>query len=1022
MKKANAASTPSWIHWFRTSKTGQRLRSAAVSPFTLGVLMTALLTSIAMNYYAGKHRASKNDRSMASFIQQIHEKTLDWRLTNRGPAYGSDRVAILAVDERSIQQEGRWPWPRNRIAQMTERALKAGAKIIAFDMIFSEEDANSSVPTLTSIRRQLRDQSRLSTDVADLIDKEIARADLDQSLGDAVKTQADHLVMGAFFEGTDTVAPYGDYCIDALFGRRAESRYWRKQASDLKVQDAELLKIKLPEQIGQNLDSYFTLLEVRHSNTWFERNPSMIKKIIYSLDDMGIGIPPEAIPGIAVYWLNNDLESGKTIMEQINPKIASDEGTRAFYTRFGAAFTKQEAGELAMDVRTAGQLYCERFLTANDELKDPAKFKTIWGEGEDASAQYSDFAWTAIWPKLPASQKASATETLDQAIRRIVHDSLTNSVPHVLNWTVNISAIADVAKRSGYFNAVQDTDGSIRRTQLIARRGNLYMPSLAFQTFLLDQGFTADLELQKEHLSRRNLDARVVRSLRIKNAKGETALQIPVDYQGYLLINYAGGANMFPHISAADILSDRDTLRVEQTRLNPKTGRYELEIRAVKKTEFLKDKLLIAGATAMGVYDLRVTPFEENYPGVETHANVLSNLLVELTRSQGQPISAGAPGFLRTHPKEEHLMILVMIGIGLTLSALLTYFGSVAGLLVTALFTLAIYVVDKFILFKSGIAVTTFLPMALLTLVFVTLTFYKYFTEERTKRELKGTFEKYVSPSIVAEVLADPSNIELGGKKVEMTVMFSDVRGFTTISERLDPRELSNLLNSYLTPMTALVFKHNGTLDKYMGDAIMAFWGAPIHFPDHAQHACRCALEMLAKLRELQAEYRAQGLPEIDIGIGLNTGEMSVGNMGSDTVRSYTVMGDAVNLGSRLEGINKEYGTRIIISEFTKRAIGDQFVTREVDWVRVKGKNEPVRIFELVAEKDQNVSASVLTFQRGFNLYHERRFDEALAAFLESAASDRDDKCAQLYVKRCEEYLVEPPDAGWDGVYTMKTK
>ena len=303
-------------------------------------------------------------------------------------------------------------------------------------------------------------------------------------------------------------------------------------------------------------------------------------------------------------------------------------------------------------------------------------------------------------------------------------------------------------------------------------------------------------------------------------------------------------------------------------------------------------------------------------------------------------------------------MWLILLCLGVILSALLTYFGSVAGLAITALSLGVLYVVDKYIMFRSGLVTTIIFPYAVVVSVFVVLTFYKYFTEERTKRQLKGTFEKYVSPSIVAEVLADPSNIELGGKKVEMTVMFSDVRGFTTISEKLDPRALSSLLNSYLTPMTNLVFKHKGTLDKYMGDAIMSFWGAPIHFPDHAVHACRCALAMLVKLKELQADYRAKGLPEIDIGIGLNSGDMSVGNMGSDTVRSYTVMGDAVNLASRLEGINKQYGTRIIISEFTYKAVKDSFVTREVDWVRVKGKTEPVRIFELISEGTPNQLAS----------------------------------------------------------------
>lgn len=224
--------------------------------------------------------------------------------------------------------------------------------------------------------------------------------------------------------------------------------------------------------------------------------------------------------------------------------------------------------------------------------------------------------------------------------------------------------------------------------------------------------------------------------------------------------------------------------------------------------------------------------------------------------------------------------------------------------------------------------------------------------------------------------------------------------------------------------MTDLVFKNKGTLDKYMGDAIMAFWGAPIHFDDHAVHACRCALQMIVKLRELQAEYRARGLPEIDIGIGLNSGEMSVGNMGSDTVRSYTVMGDAVNLGSRLEGINKQYGTRIIISEFTQNAIADKFVTREVDWVRVKGKAQPVRIFELIQEgSPEGPWKELLPFyNQGFRLYHECRFAEAIEVFRQALQIEPDDAVSQLYIERCEGYQAEPPPSDWDGVFTMTSK
>jgi adenylate cyclase len=315
-------------------------------------------------------------------------------------------------------------------------------------------------------------------------------------------------------------------------------------------------------------------------------------------------------------------------------------------------------------------------------------------------------------------------------------------------------------------------------------------------------------------------------------------------------------------------------------------------------------------------------------------------------------------------------------------------------------------------------------PMIQVIFIYIAITFYKYLTEERKKKHLKSTFSKYVSPSIVDEILKDPENIQLGGRKQRMSVFFSDVRGFTTISEKLDPQVLSSVLNEYLTPMTNIVFENKGTLDKYMGDAVMAFFGAPIFFQDHAKYACRCAIQSIVKLKEIQEQFKARNLPTIDIGIGVNTGDMSVGNMGSDTVRSYTVMGDAVNLGSRLEGINKEYGTRIIISEFTHEDVKDSFTTREVDWVRVKGKYKPVKIFELICEgAASNEKQQVLKlYNEGYRLYRERNFDDAREYFKQALVVDPIDPVSGLYIERCEEYKQEPPPQDWDGVFIMKTK
>jgi adenylate cyclase len=268
----------------------------------------------------------------------------------------------------------------------------------------------------------------------------------------------------------------------------------------------------------------------------------------------------------------------------------------------------------------------------------------------------------------------------------------------------------------------------------------------------------------------------------------------------------------------------------------------------------------------------------------------------------------------------------------------------------------------------------------------------------------------------------DPRKLNLGGQKKELTVMFSDVRGFTTISERMGAAELATFMNNYLTPMTEIVIENRGTIDKYMGDAIMAIFGAPVAYDEHPAKAVDAGLQMLEKLdRDLKPAWRAQGLPEVDIGIGVNTGDMSVGNMGSNRIFAYTVMGDAVNLGSRIEGINKEYKTRLIVSEFTRKYLGPDYVCRELDRVKVKGKVLPVTIFEVMAKGPghDHLRLRAQKFEAALALYYAQKFLEAEALF---RGLEAEDPTSGIYVERCVEWRAEPPGADWDGSWTMKSK
>ena len=321
------------------------------------------------------------------------------------------------------------------------------------------------------------------------------------------------------------------------------------------------------------------------------------------------------------------------------------------------------------------------------------------------------------------------------------------------------------------------------------------------------------------------------------------------------------------------------------------------------------------------------------------------------------------------------------------------------------------------------------LPLAsglvMVTILFVFSMAYGFFIEARGKRQITSLFGQYVPPELVDEMARNPASFSMEPQSREMTVLFSDVRGFTTISEGLEPRDLSSLMNEFLTPLTEVIYSHRGTMDKYMGDAIMAFWGAPLPAQDHARQGIKAALEMHRKLKELQPHFRSRNWPEIYIGVGLNTGRMSVGNMGSKVRVAYTVMGDAVNLASRLEGLTKEYGAAIIVAESTRNLTAQDFVYRELDRVRVKGKLEPVAIFEplgAVGEVDKRTLDELRLFNQALKLYRAQDWDMAELQLINLLKLSPDCRLYHLYIERIGLYRVASPGREWDGAFTFEHK
>lgn len=747
----------------------------SLNPFTLSIITVLIL---AVLYIIGPR-----------FLEVVELRALDIRFLIRGPIEPGPEVAIAVIDEKSVDELGRWPWPRSTIAKMIDVLSADGAKVVGFDVGFFEPDANTNLGLIKRVDNEINRLGIQNETLAEMLVKEREQADNDQILTKSISDSKSPIVLGYFFH---------------------------------MMRDESVAHIK-PKEVQAKVDS------VTNSHYTFVRlaSPSL--------------------------------------------ELADTNFTKAF---------------------------------------------------------------------VPES---------------------------------NIPELHEAADSAGYFNMFPDPDGTIRWVPMtIQCRDKFYMPlsiqSLRFFLGELPTSLTVT-EIGIEKISVGEYD-------------------LPTDELGRLLVNFRGPGRTFPHYSISDIVNER-----------------------LPKGTF-KDRLVLVGATAVGIYDLRVTPFDSLFPGLEIHANVIDNIL-----HQDFLVRPGWTAIL-------DLTAIVLFGLlmGMALPRLSAITGPLMGIALGLMWAGLNYY-----LFTKGIWINIVYPILTLIASYTIVTVYRYMTEEREKKKIKGAFSYYVNPSVVSEMLKNPDMLKLGGDKRMMTVLFSDIRGFTTISEKMDPEALVHLLNQYLTSMTDIVFKYDGLLDKYIGDAIMAVWGAPLSQPDHARLACRTSLEMMAELETLRKTWADSGddIPYLDIGIGLNSGPMVVGNMGSESRFDYTVMGDSVNLGSRLEGANKQYGTNIIIGEVTYEQIKDEMYCRELDSVAVKGKELPVRIYELIGtpgDAGEDKLTLARTFTRGVAAYKKQRWDDAERIFSAIHKRFPDDEPTRLYLERVAELKENPPPDDWDGVFVMKTK
>ncbi|GAA6205333.1 adenylate/guanylate cyclase domain-containing protein [Thalassotalea sp. SU-HH00458] len=534
-------------------------------------------------------------------------------------------------------------------------------------------------------------------------------------------------------------------------------------------------------------------------------------------------------------------------------------------------------------------------------------------------------------------------------------------------YTNPITRFSKVAAGQGFMNAITDFDGVVRRTPLVIEYEQHLFPSLALEAFrvysLVDQ-----INIEWEQSNNAYFEGVTIGNV-----------TIPTDDSAQILIPYRGQKNHYTYTSAADLIQGKVT-----------DNRFEQAV-------------VFVGTSAIGLADLQTTPVSVNYPGVEIHATVFDALM--------------SPNNIPYRPDwwKGAIFIQLMI-ISLLCLLVFPHKDALFSVVFTVLIIISVITVNLSLwrIYRIDLPIVVLL---LQTLIFATYFIgYGFFSESNRRKVIKSMFAQYVPGAHIDKLLSDSTAINLEGERKTLSVMFCDIRNFTSISESMPANELKDWLNSVFSPLTNEILRKDGTIDKYVGDMIMAFWGAPITDELHSQKSIHAGLEMLSNLTKLNEEFIQQGKPSVSIGIGINTGEMNVGDMGSDFRRSYTVIGDAVNLASRLEGLTKFYGVELLVSEFTQQQAPD-FNYLLVDKVKVVGKSTPIFIYTVLKDEQQVTSDDFKCFSLAQKYYFNQQFELSEQAFNQINPDFNFSPLVSIYLKRIEAYKCEPPNEHWDGSY-----
>ena len=719
-----------------------------------------------------------------NFLDMMELKTIDLRFNSRGKVPPGPQVVLAVIDEKSLDQEGKWVWPRSKMADLVTQISKAGAKVIAFDIGFLEPDEKSLIRIIKDIKNKAEHTDIRNAMFIDYLEHLQSQSDYDGLLAEAIKKSSAKVVLGYFFQ------------------------------------------------------------------------------------------------------------MGWTGLEHID----------------------------------------EKDLLMHTENSKGSMYKIVRYESSAARNV------PLIEAKVPQS---------------------------------NIKEISDSTDFSGYFNMIPDPDGVVRRIPGVFKFNDmLYAPlSIVSASVYLDDPISV------------YVDEHGVEIIKIGKSS------IPTDKYGQILINYRGPERTFPHISIADILNGN-----------------------IDKNEF-KNKIVLVGATAQGIYDLRVSPFATAFPGLEIHANILDSIL--------------SKDFLHQPEWVGVFDILAITVAGLLLAFFLPRTGVITGAIIAAMLFFGHILLCHFLFSGKGWIINLVYPLSVIVILYIGITTYRYLLELKQKQFIKNAFSTYLAPSVVKHLVDSPEKLVLGGEEREITAFFSDVEGFTSISETLSPHELVELLNEFLTEMTEIILDHEGTVDKFEGDAIIAFFGAPNFLENQAETACMACIEMQKRLSKLRKKWKKEGKPELFMRIGISTGPAVVGNMGSRNRMDYTMMGDTVNTAARLEGVNKLYGTYTLISQTTYAAAGDWSLTREIDSINVVGKNEPISIYQLLGypgDVDERVRESIDYYKRGLYFYRRRDWNKAIMFFLKVLSLIPNDGPSNTMLARCNDFKTNPPGENWDGTYSILHK